>query len=498
MKTAKPLNQKLRCVRDSRHLFADKAYQVTGLAIKEFQQERSNLGVPIYPGYEIKLVGDILFIGQLMLKIRDIEFIYDYVGLQNEIKRALLESGCQYKRITSQRGWFNLNRIPIKKAICVDGIRVSNGFNNLYFKSIIKSDLSLVYSLYGMVSQRSSIQPFIDKIGDAYLFGCHCNESTLCNTSEGLAAKIVWQLTDELIGPFGFRIRHRVNDRFYNWRTMVGNYRTIARTKADALFNTTFQIYEEEMWIVLEELGLNYLGVGGFTHFSKNSNLTWMGLPLDLCDSLKKAGHTQAVKAVLDEEFTDKHVESIVGFKGERLYYVTPVGREILARIRDEIFNHSCVFKGVNYNSLNEALRINVLEFDSLLESICERLHEEQLFLIDKETNVSFAVKLWRLILEWEWLPESQKGLLQTKISSICQDEVKRSGFQPIVWTRSNFIEQQVMESITTFEELSYLFRNRERNYLHRNGHKKCVLSPRVLKHSYELKELPIKWIDFE
>ena len=147
MKTAEFVNQKIRCVKDSSYIFADKAYQVTGLAIKDFQQRNSSLGIPILPGYEIKLIGDILFVGQIMLSVRDVKFIYDHVGIQSDLKQALVDSGCFYKRIDFQRGWFNLNRMPIRKAICVDAIRVCNGFNNLYFKSIIKNDLSLVYTL---------------------------------------------------------------------------------------------------------------------------------------------------------------------------------------------------------------------------------------------------------------------------------------------------------------------------------------------------------------
>ncbi|MGC9778977.1 MAG: hypothetical protein HZR80_07020 [Candidatus Heimdallarchaeota archaeon] len=498
MNTRNSMTQYIRCVKDSGHIFSDKLFQLTGLTSEEYKKTKSSLGVPILPGYEVKIVNEILFVGQLMLRIRDIKFIYDYVGIPLEIKQALVENGCYYKRIDSLRGWFNLNRISVKKATCVDVIRLSNGFNNLFFKSIIKSDLSFIYTLHGMASQKSKIQPVIDKIGDAYILGYHCHEGTLCNATEGLAAKTIWNFTNKLIQPYGFRIRHRVSDRLCNKKQMIGNYRTIARTKTDALFNTTFQIFEEEMWLTLEELGLNYLGVGGFSHFSINSDLAWMGLPLDLCDSLKKAGHIQLVKAILDEEITNKHIESIVGFKGERLYYVSPVARKILFETKEDVFRNPCVFKGQYYGSFREALTKNVLEFDNLLENICERLHEEQLFINDKETTNSIGVKLWRLVLEWEYLPNSQKDLLRKKMFTICQGEIKRVDFQPIVWMKSKFIEKQLEDYTTELEKLSFLHSEREKEYIIKRGYKIGQLSPKVKEFSFELKELPIKWINLE
>ncbi|MCE7743630.1 MAG: hypothetical protein GPJ52_00695 [Candidatus Heimdallarchaeota archaeon] len=498
MNTTNSAKQYIRCVKDSGHILTDRFFQVTGLTTDDFQQANSSLGIPILPGYEIQIVDDILFVGQLMLRIRDLRFIYDYVGIQPEIKQMLIDSGCFYKRIESQQGWFNLKRMPVRKAACVDAIRLCNGFNNLYFNSIIKSDLSLIYTLQGMSSRKSAIQPIIDRVSDAYLLGYHCHESTLCNATEGLAAKVIWEFTDKLIKPFGFRIRHRVSNRLYNKKRMVGNYRAIARTKADALFNTTFQIFEEELWILLEELGLNYLGVGGFSHFSINSDLVWMGLPLDLCDSLKKAGHSQLIREILDEEISVKHIETIVGFKGERLYYVSPVGREILSEAKEKVFCNSCVFNGQAFSSFKEALKKNVLEFDNLLNNICERLHEEQLFLNDKETINAIAMKLWRFIFEWEWLPESQKDLLRENVFTICQEEITKSGFHPIVWMKSNYAEQLVMNDLAELKKLSFLYRERERNYLLKNAHKISQLSPRVKEYSFEMKELPIKWINLE
>ncbi len=498
MKIRKPETQYIRCVKDSGHIIKDKVYKLTGLTTNDFQQLKSGLGVPILPGYEVKVKDDILFVGQLMLKIRDIRFIYDYVGIPLEIKQVLKENGCYYKRIDSLKGWFNLDRMSVKKATWVDAIRLSNGFNNLFFKSIIKSNLSFVYTLHCMASQKSKIQPVIDKIGDAYILGYHCHEGTLCNLTEGFAAKTVWDLTDKLIKPHGFQIRHRVSDRLYYKKQMIGNYRTIARTKADALFNTTFQIYEEEMWLILEELGLNYLGVGGFTHFSINSDLTWMGLPLDLSDSLKKVGHIQLVKAILDEEITNEHIKSIAGFKGERLYYVSPVARKILFENKEDVFKSPCVFKGQSYGSFREALTKNVLEFDNLLENIGERLHEEQLFINDKETINSIGVKLWRLVLEWEYLPNSQKDLLRKKIFTICQGEIKGVDFQPIVWMKSKFIEKQLEDYTTELEKLSFLHSEREKEYIIKRGYKIGQLSPKVKEFSFELKELPIKWINLE
>ena len=498
MNTRDLMTQYIKCVKDSEHIFKDKVYQLTGLTIQDHQQTKSSLGVPILPGYEVKVAGEILFVGQLMLRIRDLKFVYDYVGLPLKIKQVLIENGCYYKRIDSFKGWFSLNRMPIKKATCVDAIRLSNGFNNHFFKSTIKSDLSLIYTLQGMSSKRNAYQPLIDKLGDAYILGYHCHEGTLCNTTEGLAAKTIWNYTDKLIEPYGFRIRHRVSDRLHNRKQMIGNYRTIARTKADALFNTAFQIYEEEMWLTLEELGLNYLGVGGFIHFSINSDLTWMGLPLDLCNPLKKAGHIQLVKAILEEEINKKHIKTIFGFKGERLYYVSPVGQEILFETKEDVFKNPCVFKGQSYNSFKEALTKNVLEFDNLLENICEILHEEQLFINDKETINSIGVKLWRLLLEWEHQPDSQKNLLRKKIFGICKEEIKRCGFQPIVWMESKFIEQRLENDIAEFEKLSNLHKEREKEYIIKHGYKIGQLSPRVKEYSYDLKELPIKWINLE
>lgn len=498
MNTRDSMTQYIMCVKDSTHLFKDKIYQLTGLTPQDYQQPKSSLGVPILPGYEVKIVGEFLFVGQLMLKISDLKFVYDHIGLSHEIKQVLIENGCYYKRIDSFKGWFNLSRISVKKATCVDAIRLSNGFNNYFLKSTIKSDLSLVYALQKMASKRDTYQPLIDKLGDAYILGYHCHEGTLCNVTEGLAAKTIWNFTDKLIEPFGFRIKHRVSDRLHNKKQMIGNYRTIARTKADALFNTAFLIFEEEMWSILEELGLNYLGVGGFTHFSLNTDLSWMGLPLDLCNSLKKAGHIQSLKSILNEEITKKHIKKISGFKGERLYYVSPVGQKILFETKEDALSNPCVFNGQTYNSFKEALRKNVLEFDYLLENICERLYDEQLFINDKEMINSIGVKLWRLVLEWEYLPISQRNLLRNKVFRICQEEIKKTGFQPIVWMESKYIEQQIEKDIDDFEKLSFLHKKREDDYINKHGYKAGQLSPRLKEYSYELKELPIKWINLE
>ncbi|MHA1186176.1 MAG: hypothetical protein ACTSSK_04765, partial [Candidatus Heimdallarchaeota archaeon] len=85
------------------------------------------------------------------------------------------------------------------------------------------------------------------------------------------------------------------SNRLYLHKRLVGKYQTMACSKGDVLFNYMFILCEEELWKILDELGLKYLGVGGFSHFSYYSDLSWMGLVLDLCEALKFAGHIKLV-----------------------------------------------------------------------------------------------------------------------------------------------------------------------------------------------------------
>ncbi|MGC9778486.1 MAG: hypothetical protein HZR80_04530 [Candidatus Heimdallarchaeota archaeon] len=490
--------QYVKCIKDSNHILYDQIYQLTGLGVEEIEKARTNLGIPIYQGYDVRIINDDLFIGDIRYKLEDIKFIYDYAGIQEEIKQRLLDHGCYYERKTHISSWFNVERIEPRRAIYVDAIRLSNGFNNLYLKSAIKSDLSIIFTLQGMIPEQRALQKYVDKIGDAHLYGYHSHANMLCNSAEGLVAEILWKFTNKLIEPFNFKISHRISDRLYQLKRMVGNYNSMARTSADALFNTTYQFYEEEMWKLLEEKNINYLGVGGFSHFSYYSDLSWMGLPLDLCDSLKKAGHTKLVDAILAEEITRDEVDRLRGFKGENLYIVSRFGCDILYEKKEELFESSCYHRGKHYSSFRDACREEIDEFDLLLSNIGDRLEEEHLLIRGSDLGNNFAVKLWRLMLEWEYLPAKVRDDLGECTFQICQEEIQKLDFQPLVWMRSKHIDQRVNHEIANFEKLAFLFTDREDKHLLKHGKKIGQLSPITKEYSETLLELPVSWINLE
>ncbi len=492
------LKQYIRCVKDCSHIFYDQIYQLTGLEAEEIEQAKTNLGIPIYQGYDVRLIDDDLFIGDVKYKLKDIKYIFDYTGIQEEIKQRLLDNGCYYERKTNLSGWFKVERIEPKRAVYVDAIRLSNGFNNLYLKSAIKSDLSTIFALQGMISDQRMLKKYVDKIGDAYLHGFHSHANKLCNSAEGIAANVLWEFTNKLISPYDFKISYRISDRLIRLKRMVGNYNSMAGTPADALFNTSYQFNEEEMWKLLEEKDINYLGVGGFSHFSINSDLSWMGLPLDLSDSLKKAGHYKLVDAILAEEITHDDIKRLTAFKGERIYTVTRYGCEILYEKKEELFESPCIYRGKQYSSFRDACKEEIDKFDLLLTNIGDRLEEEHLPIKNPDFGNNLAVKLWRLVLEWEYLPAKVRKDLGEHAFQICQEEIQKLDFQPLVWMRSKHIEQRVNQEIANFEELAFLFSDREEEHHQKHGEKIGQLSPITQEFRETLLELPVSWINLE
>ncbi len=490
--------QQIKCVKDSSHIFYDRIYNLTGLAAEEIEEARTNLGTPIYQGYDVRLIDDDLFIGDVRYKLKDIKFIFDYAGIQEEIKQRLLDHGCYYERKTNLSGWFKVERIEPKRAVYVDAIRLSNGFNNLYLKSVIKSDLSIIFALQGMIPDQRVLKKYVDKIGDAYLYGYHSHANKLCNSAEGLAADVLWEFTNKLIESYNFKISNRISDRLCQLRRMVGNYSSMAKTATDALFNTTYQLFEEEIWKILEEKKINYLGVGGFSHFSYYSDLSWMGLPLDLGDALKKGGHYTLVDTILAEEITHEDIKRLTAFKGEDNYTVTKYGCDILYEKKEELFESPCFYRGKQYSSFREACREEIDKFDRLLSNIGDRLEEEHLPIKSPDLGNNLAVKLWRLTLDWEYLPAKLRENLGESVFQICQEEIQKLDFQPLVWMRSKHIEQRVNREIANFEGLAFLFTDREEKHHQKHGRKIGQLSPITKEFSETLLELPVSWINLE
>jgi len=497
MNEKKTTKQYIKCVKDSSHILYDQIYQLTGLEAEEIEEARLNLGTPIYQGYEVNLIDDNLFIGEIRYKLKDIKFVYDYVGIQEEIKQRLLDNGCFYERKTHPSGWFNLERIEPKRAIYVDAIRLCNGFNNLYSKLAIRNDLGVIFALQGMTSDQRELKKYLGKIGDAYLFGYHCNANKLCNSAEGFAADVLWDFTNKLIAPYGFKVSHRVSDRLFRLKRMVGNYRSMARTPADALFNITYQYYEEEIWKLLEEKGINYLGVGGFSHFSYYSDCSWMGLPLDLLsDSTKKAGHYKLTDAILAEEITRKDIKRLTAFKGENTYTVTNNGCGVLYEKKEELFENPCYHRGKYYSSFRDACREEIDRFDLLLTNIGNRIEEEHLSIKDSRLSHDFVVKLWRLVLEWEYLPVNIRENLRDYNFQICQEEIENLAFQPLAWMRTKQIEGRVNREIANFEKYSFLFSDREEMHHQKHGKKIGQISPITKEFNESMLELPVSWIN--
>lgn len=496
MTETKKVKQHIQCVKDCTHILYDQIYRLTGLDAEVIKQEKTNQGVPIYQGCDVRLIDNDLFIGEVMYKLQDIKYIFDYAGIDDDIKQRLLDNGCYYERKTNLSGWFKTERIEPKRAVYVDAIRLSNGFNNLYMKTAMKSDLSIIFALQGMLHDQRELMKDIDKIGDAYLYGYHSHASKLCNSAEGIAANVLWKFTNKLLAPFNFNISHRVSDRLCRFKRMVSNYNSMAQTPADVLFNTEYQLCEEEIWNLLEEKGLNYLGVGGFSHFSYYSDLSWMGLPLDLGDSLKKAGHFTLVDAILSEEITHNEIKRLTAFKGGRTYAVTRYGYDILNEKKEELFERSCYYRGKQYSSFRDACRKEIDRFDLLLSNIGDRIEERHLSIESSDFSDDLAVKLWRLVLEWEYLPEEIRENLNENVFLICKEEVQKLDFQPLVWMRSKHIEQRVNKEIANFEKLAFLFPDREEKHHHKHGKKIGQLSPVTKEFRETMLELPVSWIN--
>jgi len=279
--------QYVLCVKDNRHILNEEVYKLTGLTIDEARKKsKVRLGFQILPEQQVIIKDDYLHVDKLQFNISAIQFIYDYQGISKEIKQQLISAGCHYVRITSPQGWFSIDRMDPQKALTVDIIRFSSGLNNLFWQSNLSNRLAMVQVLKGFSSDNQKWQHYIDTICDAYLNGINCHTSVLCNLSEASAANITWIVTNELISQYGFAISNRVSNRLYLHKRLVGKYQTMACSKGDVLFNYMFILCEEELWKILDELGLKYLGVGGFSHFSYYSDLSWMGLVLDLCEAL--------------------------------------------------------------------------------------------------------------------------------------------------------------------------------------------------------------------
>lgn len=488
--------QFIKCVKDANQIFYDQILAVTGLEPEAIERVRANFGFPIYPGYEVKVIGNELWVGKLHAKLSDISFVYDFVGIPETIRQRLIDAGCHYRRRTFQKGWLSQKRMDPARAVHVDLIRLSNSFTNLFFQGNIQGRLALVLALQGLAADDRLYQDYLDAIGDAFLLGYHCHLAQNCNLAEANAARVTWELTNQLLRPFGLGITNRVADRLYRLKRMLGNFRTMARSPADALFNLMYIFCEEEMWKLLTEKGIDYLGVGGFAHFSYYSDLAWMGLVLDLCEQLKFAGHVKLVLAILNERIDPKKVIArLHGFKNELLYTVTAEGQRLLFELKEELFEEPNYFYGKN-QSFRETIVIFVESFDELLWKIGHRFDKEYLLVKEARNPFELPAKLWRLTLEWENLQAQDKEKLQKKAFTICQEEIRRLSFKPLVWLPSQAVARRVDEEVSTFKEFSFLFEEREQELMKGREQKFGRLSPSVYRLSQQCKELTISWIN--
>ncbi len=492
-------NQYVLCVKDKRYIFNEEVYKLTGLTIEDARRKNNvRLGFQILPEQQVTIEDDCLLVGKLQYNLTDIQFIYDYQGISEEVKQRLVNEGCHYVRITSPQGWFQIERMDNQKALTVDAIRFSSGFNNIFWHSNLSNRLAMVQIFRGFSSEKQKWQRYLDAISDAYLYGLHCHTNILCNLSEASAAEITWKVTNELIHPFDFAISNRVSNRLYQKKRLVGNYQTMARTKGDVLFNYMFILCEEELWKILDELGLKYLGVGGFTHFSYYSDLAWMGLVLDLCEALKFAGHIKLVQAILDKRITSACIDSLEGFKGEIVYVVNKRGEELLYQLKQELFDNPCIFNGKTYKSFREACKQFVVEFNVLLSSIHQRFLKKQLMVKIVDCDRVIPIKFWRLASQWTSLESVMGKQLKSIAFRICQEEIRKVDFKPLVYYPTKQIAGKVKKDIACLDTLPPLFENREKDFLVEYNLPSSKFSPRVIEYCSRFEELEIEWIHLE
>jgi len=486
-------------VKDNRHLFNEEVYKLTGLTIEDARRKNKvRLGFQILPEQQVIIERDYIQVGKLQYKLTDIQFVYDYQGITEEIKHRLVNAGCHYVRVTSPQGWFQVERMEHLKALTVDTIRFSSGLINTFWLSNLSNRLAIVQVLSGFSADKQKWHRYLDAIGDAYLYGFHCHCNTLCNLSEASAADITWKVTNELLDPYDFAISNRVSNRLYQYKRLIGKYQTMACTKGDVLFNYMFILCEEELWRILEELGLKYLGVGGFSHFSYYSDLSWMGLALDLCEALKFAGHIKLVQAILNKRITDVCIDSLEVFKGEIVYVVNKLGEEVLFRLKQELFDNPCFFNGKTYQTFREACKEFVVDFDTLLSSIHQRFLEKQLMVKITDCDREIPVKFWRLAIQWNSLESEMKELLRSVAFEICQEETRKMGFKPLVYYPAKQIAEKVEKDIACFDSFIFLFENREKDFLAENELPPSKFSPRVIEYCKRFEEFEIEWINLE
>ncbi|MGC9778112.1 MAG: hypothetical protein HZR80_02600 [Candidatus Heimdallarchaeota archaeon] len=495
-KSRKDEQQYILCVKDNRHIFNEEVYKLTGLTLDEVRKKNKvSLGFQILPGQQVIIKDDYLHVDKLQYNLSVIQFVYDYQGISEEIKQKLVSAGCHYVRISSPQGWFKVERMGYQKALTVDAMRFSFGLNNVFWRSNLSNRLALVQTLRGFSSEKQKWQLFVDAICNAYLYGYNCHTSVLCNLSEASAADITWMVTNELISTFDFAISNRVSNRLYLHKRITGNYQTMACTKGDVLFNYMFILCEEELWNMLDELGLKYLGVGGFSHFSYYSDLSWMGLVLDLCEALKFAGHIKLVQAILDKRITNSLIDKLDVFKGEIVYVVNKRGEEVLYKLKQKLFSEPCYFNGKTYQTFREACKQFIVEFDNLFSAIHQKFLEKQLMvkIIDCEREIH--VKFWRLATQWTSLDIEVREQMKDIAFRICQDEIKKANFKPLVYYPTKRIAEKVEQNLTCSNSLSLLFEDREKDFLEENNLPPNKFSPRVIEYCNRFEELEIEWI---
>ncbi len=492
-------NQFVLCVKDNRHIFNEEMYKLTGLTTEDARKKNEvSLGFQILPEQKVIIKDDCLHVDKLQYNLQAIQFIYDYQGISEEIKQQLVSAGCHYVRVSSPKGWFQVERMDYQNALMVDIIRFSSGLNNIFWRSNIYNRLAMVQTLQGFSSDKQKWQFYLDAIGDAYQYGFNCHTSVLCNLSEASAADITWKVTNELIGSFEFIISNRVSNRFYLHKRLVGKYQTMAHTKGDVLFNYMFILCEEELWDILNELGLKYLGVGGFSHFSYYSDLSWMGLVLDLCEVLKFAGHIKLVQAILDKRVTKSLINKLDVFKGEIIYVVNKRGEEVLYQLKQEIFCDSCFFIGKTYQTFREACKQFIVDFNELLSSIHQRFLEEQLMVKILECNREIPVKFWRLATQWTTYEPIIRNQLKSIAFRICKEEIMKVNFKPLVYFSSKQIAERVKRDIHQLDSLPCLFERREEDFLREYKLPPVKFSPRVIDFCNQFEELELEWIRLE
>ncbi len=183
-------------------------------------------------------------------------------------------------------------------------------------------------------------------------------------------------------------------------------------------------------------------------------------------------------------------------FKGEVIYIVNGKGEQLLLQLKKDLFKNQCFFNGKNYNSFREVCENFIKEFDVLLTSIHQRFIKKQLLVRIVDCDREIPVKLWRLMTQWISLDVKKREQLNRFAFTICQEEIKKSKFNPLVFYPNKQVSDRVEKELLNLNKSVFLFKNRENEFLLRYEQPLNEFSPRVKEYCRQFEELEIEWIN--